>query len=263
MKISWIKLELELFDNKKIKKIRRMPDGDKILLVWIYLLIEAGKCNAGGMIFISEKVPLDIDDIAKDLNFEISVIQLGIKTFLRLDMIIMDEKEFMYISDWENHQNIEGMEKAKLLRKERNRRYYEKKQITSLDNKATSKTLKDSTDKTRKDKTRKENNNEEEIDKIYNSYPSKCSISKRPTGKSKKCKDKIKTLLRSGQDDLIEIINRYVKECEENKTFMKNFSTFLNNLPDYSENEPVDQNYGMCEAEKKFFEKQRGDNAAS
>jgi len=108
------------------------------------------------------------------------------------------------------------------------------------------------------------NNNTEEIDKIYNSYPNKCFITRRPTGKSKKCKDKIKKLLvKAGQDDLIEIINRYVKECKENKTYMKNFSTFLNNLPDYSENEPGDQDYGMCEAEKKFFEKQRGQNAAN
>ncbi len=108
-------------------------------------------------------------------------------------------------------------------------------------------------------------NNKDIIDEIYKSYPSKCIISKRPTGKSKKCKDKIKRLLKAGQKDLPDIIKRYVKECEENKTFMKNFSTFLNNLPDYSDNDQndIDDNYGMCEAEIKYHKEQRTKNEAS
>jgi len=240
MKISWIKLEIELFDNKKIKKIRRMPDGDKILLVWIYLLIEAGKCNAGGMIFISEKVPLNMDDIAKDLNFEISVIQLGIKTFLRLDMIIMDEKEFLYISDWENHQNIEGMEKAKLLRKERNKRYYEKKQIESLDNKTTSKTLQGATDKTRLDKTR--------LDKTIkdkNKYRDNISLT---------LIEYEKLLKKYGETQLDLILDKLDNyKGSKGKKYKSDYRAILLWVVEAVKAEPLKNDGGMCEAEKEYF----------
>ncbi len=94
------------------------------------------------------------------------------------------------------------------------------------------------------------------IEKIYKLYPAKCSIRGTSTGKSQKCKDKIKLLLKKDNDNLIEIINRYIKECMESKTWVMNFKTFLNNLPDYSEQEdPEEDNNdsGMCEAEKEYF----------
>jgi len=74
-----------------------------------------------------------------------------------------------------------------------------------------------------------------EIDEIYNLYPSKCPIKNSSTGKSLKDKDKIKTLIKSKpKDELISTIEKYILECSKNKIYMKNFSTFLNNLPDYS-----------------------------
>jgi len=74
-----------------------------------------------------------------------------------------------------------------------------------------------------------------EIDEIYNLYPSKCPIKNSSTGKSLKDKDKIKTLIKSkSKDELISTIEKYILECSKNKIYMKNFSTFLNNLPDYT-----------------------------
>lgn len=78
------------------------------------------------------------------------------------------------------------------------------------------------------------NKNEEEINNIYNIYPSKCPISSRSSGKSSKDKEKIGRLLKKGIM-LKPIIERYVKECTETKTYIKNFSTFLNNVPDYGD----------------------------
>lgn len=88
--------------------------------------------------------------------------------------------------------------------------------------------------------TTKNINNEKElkeyIDEIYKLYPSKCIVKNSPTGKSKKDKDKIKTLLKNNSaDHLKKVIIWYVDECKKNNTYMKNFSTFLNNLPDIDE----------------------------
>lgn len=74
------------------------------------------------------------------------------------------------------------------------------------------------------------------IDRVYKAYPTKCPVAGRPTGKSSKDKEKIKRLLKlKTEEELISIIKRYVKECTESNVYLKNFSTFLNNLPDYTE----------------------------
>lgn len=72
-----------------------------------------------------------------------------------------------------------------------------------------------------------------QIDEIYNLYPGKCPIASRPTGKSTKDKTRIKNMLEEkGFDNLKNIIEQYVKQCFESKCYIKNFATFLNNLPD-------------------------------
>jgi hypothetical protein len=86
---------------------------------------------------------------------------------------------------------------------------------------------------------------EKEINNIYILYPSKCPVSLRSTGKCSKDKEKIGRLLKNGVD-LESVINRYIKECTEGKIYMKNFKTFLNNIPDYNEEIP------MIEKEKHF-----------
>lgn len=85
--------------------------------------------------------------------------------------------------------------------------------------------------------SKEENSKEEElINSIYSIYPSKCPIKKSSTGKTSSNKTKIKSMLQNmSADELKSIIKRYIAECTESKTFIKNFSTFLNNIPDYSE----------------------------
>lgn len=80
--------------------------------------------------------------------------------------------------------------------------------------------------------------NKKVIDFIYSLYPSKCPIKNSSTGKSETNKTKISKILKTkSKDDLAETIQRYKKECVKDKIYMKNFSTFLNNLPDYQSKE--------------------------
>jgi hypothetical protein len=82
----------------------------------------------------------------------------------------------------------------------------------------------------------KERKKREYIDKIYSAYPTQCPIRKTSTGKSTKDKEKIKSLLNSIQEDkLLAIINSYVQDCKKNNIYIKNFKTFLNNIPDIDE----------------------------
>ena len=74
------------------------------------------------------------------------------------------------------------------------------------------------------------------VEHLYAAYPSKCPVSKRATGKSSADKDKLVRLLKDHSEEaLASKIRRYVEECVAQNTYIKNFQTFLNNLPDYGE----------------------------
>ena len=53
--VKWIKISTYMFDNRKIKHLRRLPDGDNIVLIWVMLLTIAGRCNANGRVYILRK----------------------------------------------------------------------------------------------------------------------------------------------------------------------------------------------------------------
>lgn len=77
--------------------------------------------------------------------------------------------------------------------------------------------------------------NSEIISRLYAIYPAKCPVSGRSTGKSSKDKEKISRLLKDhSEQELSDTIKRYIAESTEQQSYIKNFSTFLNNLPDYS-----------------------------
>lgn len=98
----------------------------------------------------------------------------------------------------------------------------------------TSRTLSESNPIRKETETEKKpkQNPENEIKEIYAAYPSRCPIKNSSTGKYSKNKDQILNLLKSVSfDEIIEIQKLYVKDCTENKTYMKNYSTFLNNFP--------------------------------
>ena len=128
--VQWIKLYIDMFDKRKINKIRRLPNGDSILLFWVMLLATAGKCNAGGMIFITERVPFTKEDLADEFDFEISTIELALKAFVELDMIDLSEEGFISISNWEHYQNADKL--AEMREKDRERKRVKRAQAKAL-----------------------------------------------------------------------------------------------------------------------------------
>jgi predicted phage replisome organizer len=107
--VQWIKLYIDMFDKRKINKIRRLPAGDSILLFWVMLLATAGKCNAGGMIFITERVPFTKEDLADEFDIEISTIELALNAFVEYDMIDLYADGFISVRNWEKYQNTDRL----------------------------------------------------------------------------------------------------------------------------------------------------------
>ena len=107
--VKWIKLTTDMFDNRKIKHLRRLPDGNNIVLLWVMLLTMAGRCNAGGMIFLTENIPYTTKMLADELGFEENTVILGIEALDQLNMIV-SRNGFFSVAGWEEYQNIEGLD---------------------------------------------------------------------------------------------------------------------------------------------------------
>ena len=141
--VKWIKITTDMFDNRKIKHLRRLPDGNNIVLIWVMLLTMAGRCNANGMIFLTENIPYTPKMLADELDFEENTVQLALQALENLGMIVTNNGYFA-IAGWEEYQNIEGMEKIREQNRIRKQRQREKEKllpnnshVTSRDSHAT------------------------------------------------------------------------------------------------------------------------------
>lgn len=126
--IQWIKITTTMFDNEKLKLIDAMPERDTIFYIWIRLLVQAGKTNAAGYIFLNEKIPYTEEMLSTLFNRQIQSVRLALGTLKSFGMIEIAENKLILISNWGKYQNVEGMEKVReqnRIRKQK-QRYLEK-----------------------------------------------------------------------------------------------------------------------------------------
>lgn len=126
--VKWIRLNTDMFDNAKIKYLRTLPEGDKIVLIWVMLLAKAGKCNSNGFIFLTESIPYTSEMLAAEFDFEITTIQLALGSLSKLGMINLEEHHIC-ITGWEEHQNIEGLDKIREQTRLRVAKYRDKQKL--------------------------------------------------------------------------------------------------------------------------------------
>lgn len=106
MEVKWIKITTNMFDNRKIRHLRRLPDGNSIVLIWVMLLTMAGRCNAGGMIFLTENIPYTPKMLADELDFEENTVSLALGALENLGMI---NREPLAVANWEEYQNTDRL----------------------------------------------------------------------------------------------------------------------------------------------------------
>lgn len=129
--IKWIKITTEMFDDDKINIIEQLPDADTILIIWIKLLTLAGKKNAGGWIYLTERLTYTDEMLATIFHRNLLTVRLALSTFQKFGMIEVVDNQGIFISNWEKHQNIEGLEKIRQLTRERTQKYRNRLKLQS------------------------------------------------------------------------------------------------------------------------------------
>lgn len=131
--VKWIKLATDIFDNRKIKQIEKMPEGDALIVVWLKLLILAGNTNDGGLVYFTRDIPYTEQLLSNEFNRPLPIVQLALGTFQRFGMIdIVDD--VIHISNWEKYQNIEGMEKIREQNRIRQKNWYDRQKALQAPN---------------------------------------------------------------------------------------------------------------------------------
>lgn len=123
MSVKWIRIGTQMFEDEKIKLIESMPEADTILIVWVKLLVQAGKANASGYIYLSENIPFTEEMLSTIFNRPLNTTRLALRTLEQFGMITV-ENEVFSITNWDKHQNIDGLDKIReqgRLRKQRQR----------------------------------------------------------------------------------------------------------------------------------------------
>ena len=126
--VKWIKLQTDIFDNRKIKQIERLPDGDSLIVIWLKILVLAGATNDNGMIYFTPEIPYTDQLLSTEFNRPLSTVQFALQTFERFGMIEIIN-EIIHVSNWERYQNVDGMEKIREQTRQRVAAFRERKAL--------------------------------------------------------------------------------------------------------------------------------------
>lgn len=129
--VKWIKIVTDIFDNRKIKQIRKMPDADAVIVIWFEILCLAGSSNQNGLIFFDKDIPYTDEMFANAFDKPINTIKMALNIFERFNMIEMFDDVYC-VSNWVKYQNSDALDVIREKTRARVEKHREKqKELTA------------------------------------------------------------------------------------------------------------------------------------
>lgn len=167
--IQWFKVESNIFSNRKIQIVLKLPEGDTYFRVWMQLIALAVECNNKGRLEIGENNPMTTQNFSKIMGKSNKKIEKILEKFLELEMLVKEGETFL-IKNWDKYQSIEKYEKYQKQGRERQRRYREKHK-SEIEKSNVIQTLSNAEEKNTKDlENNKEKNIREENENGFREY---------------------------------------------------------------------------------------------
>jgi predicted phage replisome organizer len=127
MSLSFIKLDINIMNDSKIKQIRKMPAGSDMVVLWVGLLCLGMRSGRSGIVEIGDNIPYDADMLSVEFDIEKRTVELALNIFKKFNMIDVFENGAILLCNFEKHQELEKIEKQKENQRERVKRFREKK----------------------------------------------------------------------------------------------------------------------------------------
>lgn len=108
--VGWIKVNTDIFSNRKIKILLKERDGDTYFRIWIQILTIAGECNRDGGLYISDNTPFKIKDFTNIIGKSSKTLTRILQKFVELGMLILKDDTY-FIKNWSKYQSADKLRK--------------------------------------------------------------------------------------------------------------------------------------------------------
>lgn len=119
--VFWIRVHLAIFDDSRWAVIEQMPESDAIQIIYIRLLMLAGKSNADGLLLLCDEVPYNIESLAAVLRRKRMVVELALSILTKYKFIELLDDTFA-VADWDRLQATDVLAKIAKQKKDQNQR---------------------------------------------------------------------------------------------------------------------------------------------
>ena len=128
----WLKLDVGILNHRKIRLVRKQPQGDSLALMWVGFLCLAMEQESEAL-YISEGIPYTAEDLATALDFKIKTVKNGIILFKNYGLIEIIDDGAIFINSLHERQAIDKLLLQRELGKERQRRSRERNALVTRD----------------------------------------------------------------------------------------------------------------------------------
>lgn len=121
-KYYWLKLKEGFFEEKQIKYLRKLPDGDKLVIAYLKMQLKSLKTE--GFIKYDKILPSNIEELAMVLDEDTNIINLMIGALQKVNAIeILDDGSFYMIAMQELiGKESESAERVRKFRERKNQK---------------------------------------------------------------------------------------------------------------------------------------------
>ena len=96
-KYYWLKLKEDFFEEKQIRYLRKLPEGDKLVIA--YLKMQLKSLRTEGFIKYDQIMPNNEEELAMILDEDINIIKLMIQALIKAKAIeVLDDGSFYLIA---------------------------------------------------------------------------------------------------------------------------------------------------------------------
>lgn len=117
----WLKLKEDFFDEKQIKYLRKLPDGDKLTIVYLKMLLKSLRTE--GLLKYDKILPSCEAELSMILDEDENIIKLLINALQQLNLIEIYDDESLYLTAVKELTASEGTSASRMrkLREKKNK----------------------------------------------------------------------------------------------------------------------------------------------
>jgi len=113
--VFWVRMFCAEFDDPRWLAIEQLPDADAVQMIYVRMLMLAGRSNAGGLLLLHESLPYDVTTLSAVLRRTIPVVQFALATLERFKFIEVVDN-VIAITAWDRLQPTNELAKLAVRR---------------------------------------------------------------------------------------------------------------------------------------------------